>query len=148
MINSEIKATGRLSVIVKDSDGRIKEERDINNLVVTSGLGFIASRMKDASATAMGYMGIGTGSTAAAAGDTALGSELDRNALSSTTVTGNQIEYVSTWSAGDGTGAITEAGIFNAASAGTMLARTVFAVVNKDANDTLSITWTVQLSAS
>ena len=148
MINSEIKATGRLSVIVKDSDGRIKEERDINNLVVTSGLGFIASRKKDASATAMGYMGIGTGSTAAAAGDTALGSELDRNALSSTTVTGNQIEYVSTWSAGDGTGAITEAGIFNAASAGTMLARTVFAVVNKDANDTLSITWTVTLSAS
>jgi len=148
MINSEITATGRLSVIVKDSDGKIKEERNINNLVVTTGLGFIASRMKDASATAMGYMAIGTGTTAAAAGDTALGTELDRNALSSTTVTGNQIEYVSTWAAGDGTGAITEAGIFNAASSGTMLARTVFAVVNKDANDTLSITWTVSLSAS
>ena len=148
MINSEIKATGRLSVVVKGSDGKIKEERDINNLVVTSGLGFIASRMKDASATAMGYMAVGTGTTAAAAGDTSLGTELDRNSIASTTVTGNQIEYTSTWAAGDGTGAITEAGIFNDASAGTMLARTVFSVVNKDANDTLSITWTVTLSAS
>lgn len=148
MINSKIKATGRLSVVLKDADGNLKEQRDIDNLVVTSGLGYIASRMKDATATAMSHMAIGTGITAAAAGDTTLGIELDRNALTSTTVTSNQIEYVASWSAGDGTGAVTEAGIFNAASAGTMLARTVFDVVNKAANDTLSITWTITLSAS
>lgn len=148
MINSEIKATGRLYVVLKDSSGQVKDSRDINNLVVTSGLGYIASRMKDATATAMSYMAIGTGTTAAAAGDTTLGTELDRNALTSTTVTGNQIEYVTSWAAGDGTGAITEAGIFNDVTAGTMLARTVFDVVNKAANDTLSITWTITLSAS
>lgn len=148
MINSEIKATGRLSVILKDTDGTVKEERSIENLVVTTGLEFIASRMKDATDTAMGYMAIGTGTTAAAAGDTTLGTELDRNALTSTTVTSNEIAYVASWAAGDGTGAITEAGLFNAASAGDMLARTVFSVVNKAANDTLSITWTITLSAS
>lgn len=148
MINSEIKATGRLSVILKDTDGTVKEERSIENLVVTTGLEFIASRMKDATDTAMGYMAIGTGTTAAAAGDTTLGTELDRNALTSTTVTSNEIAYVASWAAGDGTGAITEAGLFNAASAGDMLARTVFDVVNKAANDTLSITWTITLSAS
>lgn len=148
MINSEIQATGRLSVVLKDSDGNIKDSRDINNLVVTSGLGFIASRMKDTTDDAMSYMSIGTGTTAAAAGDTTLATELDRNAITSTTVTGNEIAYVSSWAAGDGTGAVTEAGIFNASSAGTMLARTVFSVVNKAANDTLSITWTITLSAS
>lgn len=148
MINSEIKATGRLSVVLKDSDGNLKDSREINNLVVTSGLGYIASRMKDATATAMSHMAIGTGTTAAAAGDTTLGTELDRNGLTSTTVTGNEIAYVASWAAGDGTGAVTEAGIFNDASAGTMLARTVFDVVNKAANDTLSITWTITLSAS
>jgi hypothetical protein len=148
MINSEIKATGRLSVVLKDLDGNIKDSRDINNLVVTSGLGFIASRMKDTTAGAMSYMSIGTGTTAAAAGDTTLATELDRNAITSTTVTGNEIAYVSSWAAGDGSGAITEAGIFNDSSAGTMLARTVFSVVNKAANDTLSITWTITLSAS
>ena len=148
MINSEIKATGRLSVVLKDSSGQVKDSRDINNLVVTSGLGYIASRMKDTTEGAMSYMAIGSGTTAAAAGDTALGTELDRNALTSTTVTGNQIEYVASWAAGDGTGAVTEAGIFNDVTAGTMLARTVFDVVNKAANDTLSITWTITLSAS
>lgn len=148
MINSEIKATGRLSVVLKDSGGQVKDSRDINNLVVTSGLGYIASRMKDTTEGAMSYMAIGTGTTAAAAGDTTLGTELDRNALTSTTVTGNQIEYVTSWAAGDGTGAVTEAGIFNDVTAGTMLARTVFDVVNKAANDTLSITWTITLSAS
>lgn len=148
MINSEIKATGRLSVVLTDEDGNVKDTRDINNLVVSDGLDYIASRMKDATATAMGYMAIGTGSTAAAAGDTTLGTELDRNALTSTTVTSNEIAYVASWAAGDGTGAITEAGLFNASSAGDMLARTVFSVVNKAANDTLSITWTITLSAS
>ena len=148
MIKNQIKATGRLSVVLKDSTGAIKEQREVDNLVVSAGLGYIASRMKDTTDTAMGYMAIGTGSTAAAAGDTTLGTELDRNALTSTTVTSNEIAYVASWSAGDGTGAITEAGIFNDASAGTMLARTVFSTVNKGASDTLSITWTITLSAS
>lgn len=148
MIKNQIKATGRLSVVLKDSAGAIKEQREVDNLVVSAGLGYIASRMKDTTDTAMGYMAIGTGSTAAAAGDTTLGTELDRNALTSTTVTSNEIAYVASWAAGDGTGAITEAGIFNAASAGTMLARTVFSTVNKGASDTLSITWTITLSAS
>jgi hypothetical protein len=74
--------------------------------------------------------------------------ELDRNVVTSATAAGASIVYVGTWAAGDGTGAITEAGIFNASSAGDMLARTVFSVITKDANDTLSITWTITLSAS
>ena len=148
MIINEIKAKGTLSVVLKDENGNLKDKREINNLVVDTGLDFIASRMKDTTDDAMSYMAIGTGTTAAAAGDTTLGTELDRNALTSTTVTDNSIAYVASWGAGDGTGAVTEAGIFNAASAGSMLARTVFDVVNKSANDTLSITWTITLSAS
>ena len=102
--------------------------------------------MKDTSATAMSHMAIGTGSTAAAAGNTALGSESARTGLTSTTVSGADIVYVDTFAAGTGTGAITEAGIFNASSGGTMLCRTVFSVVNKGANDAMTITWTVTVS--
>lgn len=74
----------------------------------------------------MSHMAIGTGSTAAAASDTALGSQSARTTLTSTTVTDNDVVYVDTFPAGTGTGAITEAGIFNASSGGTMLCRTVF----------------------
>jgi len=51
-----------------------------------------------------------------------------------------------TFGAGVGTGAVTEAGIFNASSAGTMLCRTTFSVINKAAADTLGITWTVTVN--
>lgn len=149
MIIENMKAKGRLNIVLKDQDGNVKDTRQVDNLVVDTGLDYIASRMKDATATAMSHMAIGSGTTAAAAGDTDLESILgSREALDSTTVTDNTVQYVSSFEAGDGTGAVTEAGIFNAATSGTMLCRTVFSVVNKGANDTLSITWTISLTAS
>jgi hypothetical protein len=149
MFNENMKAKGRLSIVLKDEDGNVKDTREVDNLVVNTGLAYIASRMKDATATAMTHMGLGSGSTAAAAGDTDLGSLLgSREALDSTTVTSNAIEYVASFEAGDATGAVTEAGIFNAASGGTMLCRTVFSVVNKGASDTMTVTWTITISAA
>ena len=145
MINDTIKVTGELKVTLTKPDGNV-HETIIPNIVVTDGKEYIASRMKDASATAMSHMAIGTGSTAAAAGDAALGTEAGRVALTSTTVTSNAVAYVATFAAGTGTGAITEAGIFNASSSGTLLCRTVFSVINKGAADTLGITWTVTVN--
>jgi len=66
--------------------------------------------------------------------------------LTTRTVTDNAIEYVGDFPAGTGTGAIVEAGVFNAASSGTMLCRTIFSVVNKGSDDTLKITWTITVS--
>ena len=142
----ETKATGKLTVEIKDKDGKVKDTRQLTNLVVSDGLDFIASRMKDATATAMSHMAIGTGSTAAASGDSALGTEAARQALTSTTVNNNAVSYVASFAAGTGTGAITEAGILNAASSGTLLCRTVFSVVNKGASDSMTITWTITIS--
>jgi hypothetical protein len=143
-----IKATGRLAIALLDANGKLKTSVEVENLVVTAGLGFISSRMKDATAAAMSHMAVGSGTTAAAAGQSALISELGRSALTSTTVTGAQVAYVATFGPGVGTGAVTEAGLFNGASSGTMLCRTVFSVVNKDAGDTMTITWTVTLAAA
>jgi hypothetical protein len=102
--------------------------------------------MKDATATAMSHMAIGTGTTAAAAGQTTLTTEANRQALTSTNVSGAAVTYSATFGAGNGTGAITEAGLFNASSGGTMLCRTVFSVINKGAADTLTVSWTVTVS--
>ena len=145
-IFENLNATGELSIVLTDADGQIKDRKEVKNLVVTSGLGFIASRMKDATAAVMSHMALGSGGAATALGNTTLGAELGRVALTSTTVNANQVQYVATFGAGVGTGAVTEAGIFNDAAAGTMLARTVFGVVNKEAGDTLTITWTVTIS--
>ena len=139
-IQDNLKMKGRLQVSL---NGEVV--RDIDNLVVTAGKAYVADRMKNNSST-MSHMAIGSGTTAAAAGTTALGTELGRVSLTSTTVSSNVVTYVATFAAGTGTGAVTEAGILTASSGGTMLCRTVFSVVNKGSADSMTITWTVTVS--
>ena len=149
MFNENLKLSGQVAIVLRDKNGNVKEERTEKNLVVTTGLNYIASRMKDASATAMTHMALGSGTTTAAAGQTDLVTLLgSREALDSTTVTANAVAYVSSFEAGDATGAVTEAGIFNASTSGTMLCRVVFSVVNKAADDTMTVTWTITVSAT
>ena len=146
MINEQIKVTGDLVVVITGPDGKEKDRREVKNLVVTTGKQFIASRMVGAAASVMSHMAIGSGGIAAAAGDTGLGTELGRVALGSSSASGAVSTYVASFPAGTGTGAITEAGIFNSNTAGTMLCRTVFGVVNKGADDAMSITWAITVS--
>lgn len=143
MLQENLKLTGKLSIAIND-----EVVKEVDNLVVTDGKEFVASRMKDTTDAAMSHMAIGTGSTAAAAGDSALGSESARVALTSTTVSSNTITYVATFPANtpSSAAAITEAGLLNASSSGTMLCRTVFDVVNKGTADSMTITWTVTVS--
>lgn len=140
-----LKAKGSLQVVLTRADGTT-EEHSLHNLVVDTGLNYIVSRMKDTTDDAMSHMAIGAGTTSAASGDTALGSELGRVSLTSTTVSTNTVTYVATFGAGTGTGAVTEAGILNAASSGTLLCRTVFPVVNKQAGDSMTVTWVITVS--
>lgn len=146
MINDMVSATGKLHIQVFDAEGNLKTEYHKTNLVVDTGLAYITSRMKDATATAMSHMAVGSGTAGAASGNTALGTELGRVALTSTTVTANSIAYVGDFPAGVGTGSVSEAGIFNASSGGTMLCRSQFGVVTKAAADSMRITWTVTIS--
>jgi len=216
MINDNLTLTGALTIALND-----EVVQETNNLVVTSGKNWVAKRMAGQDSN-MTHMAIGTGTTAAAASQTALVTELERNALTVAggTVSSNTVQYAATYGAGDGTGAITEAGIFDtvgskvddiavtaggsgytsaptvnvAGSAtatatisggvvtaitvtaagsgytaapgvtfsggggsgatatatmkegGDMLARTKFDVVNKGADDSMTITWTVTVS--
>ena len=152
MIYENLKLSGQLNIVLRDKAGNVKDTRELKNLVVNTGLAYIVSRMVGTSKAVMSHMAIGSGTTAAAAAQTDLVSVLgSREALDSSTIAGSNNEkvvYVSGFEAGDGTGAVTEAALFNAASSGDMLCRTVFAVVNKAADDTMSITWTITLSAS
>jgi hypothetical protein len=152
MINENLKLSGQLNIVLKDKAGNIKDQRDVKNLVVNTGLAYIASRMTGTAKAVMSHMALGSGTTAASSGQTDLVSVLgSREALDSTSISGSNNEkvvYVSSFEAGDATGAVTEAGLFNASSSGDMLCRTVFSVVNKAADDTMSVTWTITLAAS
>jgi hypothetical protein len=152
MINENIKLSGQLTIVLTDKAGNVKDTRVVKNLIVSSGLAYIVSRMVGTSKAVMTHMALGSSTTAAAAGQTDLVTTVgSREALDSSTISGSNNEkvvYVATFEAGDATGAITEAGIFNASSGGDMLCRTVFNVVNKAADDAMNVTWTITLAAS
>lgn len=142
-MKDEAKVKANVCLELFDKDGNLKERRLIHNTVPTAGKNHIADQLAASpSQNAMSHMAIGTGTPTS----TALGNELDRNALTSRTASNNVVTYVCDWAAGDGTGAITEAGIFNASSGGTMLCSASFSVINKGASDTLQITWTLTIS--
>ena len=144
MINDGFNLKGKVEVCLND-----EVVREIDNLVVTTGKGFVAASMLKTtsnSPAAMTHMAIGSNTTDPAAGDTTLGTELGRVALTSAEVSGAVVTYIATFPAGTGTGAVVEAGILNASSAGTLLCHTEFDVVNKGSADAITITWTVTVS--
>lgn len=144
MINDGFNLKGKVEVRLND-----EVVREIDNLVVTTGKGFVAASMiktTSNSPAAMTHMAIGSNTTNPAAGDTTLGTELGRVALTSGTVDGAVVTYIATFPAGTGTGAVVEAGILNASSGGTLLCHTEFDVVNKGSADAITITWTVTVS--
>jgi hypothetical protein len=138
---------GHGRAILKDELGKIKELREFDNVFTDVGDAHVADQMESApDEAAMSDMAVGTATTTLTAGDTTLGGEEDRQTLTSFTQGAggddNKVVYVGDWGAGEGTGALTEAGIFNAhtADSGTMLCAQTFSVINKGASDTLEIT--------
>lgn len=114
------------------------------NLIVQVGKNFLASAVINNSTSPFVAMAIGTGTNAASLSDTTLQIESVRAAFTTSSVSTNVVSLSNTYAAGTGTGAVTEAGIFNnSTSGGTMLSRVVFSAINKGAADTLTINWTV-----
>lgn len=148
-MNTQVQIKGRVRAVLRDRDGTIKRVEDVDNLITSAGRNALIARLASSPGTAVPtHMAIGTGATAANAADTTLQTEIDRNALTSNTASTNVLTMVGDWAAGDGTGAITEAGVLSASSSGTLFSRAVFSAINKAAGDTLQITWTYTLTVS
>lgn len=161
-LSTIVELGGTLAIAHFDSNGKLVDDRFYSNIVVTVGKQWIAARMKDTGIPAqMSHMAVGgtptvtnPAKTTPVVGDTTLTStgglseiSLARVALSTAggTVSGAVVTYNATFAAGTGTGSLIEAGIFNASTGGTMLCKTSFDVVNKAANDSIAITWTVTI---
>lgn len=125
--------------------------RNVSNLITNAGAAGVASRINGSGGeAAFTYIAVGTGSTAANVADTTLQTELAASGLSRvnasvsrvTTDVANDSARLTTTFSVSGTQAVTESGVLNAASNGTLLARQVFSAVNVVNTDSLSVTWT------
>lgn len=139
---------GAVTLVLQRKDGACIASRH-NNMVLNGGIDFLCNAFGAGSArpNAMSHIAVGTGTTAVAAGDTKLVSELLRKAASYYHSVGTtKLTVQTTFNAGEATGAITEAGICNASSGGTFFDRVTFPVINKGASDVLTVTFEITLT--
>lgn len=144
-----LNVSGNLVIELRDHAGNLKDRREVRNLVVTTGRNFIASRLTG-TPTAMSHMAVGTGTGTPDPVNTSLGGTEVARVILSPTVSGPTVTYTATFDENTpgSAYAITEAGIFNASSGGTMLCRTTFNPINKSVGDTLTVNWNVTINAS
>lgn len=118
-----------------------------DNLVLTAGKNWIASRMTGAGAGA-GYIGVGTGSVAPAAGDTGLGAEVARKALTvpNGVAATNTVTYETTFTETEGNGVLREAMLNTAATGGIAIARVVFPIITKTDTDLFTVRWVLTIN--
>lgn len=161
-IPESLKLRGWFHMVHIGPDGEVKQERYVENLVVSVGKAQVAGFINSAvSVTSSGvgafrFLAIGSATSATAAADTTLGSEFSSNGGNrlvassltrvTTTVTNDTAQFVLTFTCSAGTLAVGEAAIFDASSAGNMLARQPFALINLSSGDSLQTTWKVQVS--
>lgn len=130
-------------------------EMKIANLMTNTGFAGVASRINGAdSEAAFTYIAVGTGTTSAAAADSALETEITDSGLEratgtasrvTTTQTNDTAQLVKTFTV-TGTKAVTESGVLNAGSSGVLLCHQVFSAINVVSGDSLQITWKIKAS--
>jgi hypothetical protein len=150
MFDPVFKLSGKWRAELRGPDGTLKDVKVGSNVICTNGKEWLASFLNSAAAAAstftMKYIGIGTDATAEAAANTTLGVEVARHTGTVSYVSNQIYQVKATFGTGLGTGAITEYGLFSSNTAGTMLARDTESVINKGANDTLTVTAQITIS--
>jgi hypothetical protein len=146
-------AYGELRVSVRRRDGRVDDYGLAGrHLIVTAGKNFLAGCFNNANEPeVLRYHGCGTGTTAPAAGDTALQTE-STTALNpdSTRATGSQAVAANVYTTVgtltfDATAAITEWGLLTQAATGggTLFDRQTFSAINVVSGDSIQFTYSL-----
>jgi len=145
---AQFKITDNVTIKrINNITGEVLDSETLHNLITDDGLERIADLIGKLSTTGFDYIGLGTDNTAPANADSALGTEVERELASVSQPTTVQVQYTKLFSFGTGVShTITEAGLFDAASSGTMLNRLVFTGKAVDSNTDLSVTITITVA--
>lgn len=138
MTKESAKIKSRVYATVKYDDGHEETIEQGHNLITTAGFNMLIQSLINTSnrPAVLGYIAIGTGTTAASATQTSLVTENKRKAGTWSWTSGSDTFTISTtWDRGQVTAKITEGGVFNASSGGTMFDRIVFETPFQGASD-------------
>ena len=115
-------------------------------VLTTAGKTFTANKMADSTNVypVPKWIGIGTGVHTAAVGDTALTTEVESRGAGGTASASTNIFTLIQTTTATAIRAITEAGLFTATTAGTMVVSATFDVVTLQSGDSIQITANIQ----
>jgi len=124
-------------------DGEVIETRRVENVYTDTGKAEVANLIIG-QGTSFTHIGIGTGTTSETSSDTSLESENQRNSATTSIVTTNVTDdtarFVATFNFSSNV-SITEAGVFNNSTGGTMISRTTFGSLNFSSGDSVEVTF-------
>lgn len=129
------------------------DRRFISNGITNAGRAVVSGLINGSGTpAAFTYVAVGTGVVGFSASDTALGTESAASGLTraagsvslvTTSITNDTAQITKTFTV-TGSVAVTEAGLFNASSSVTLLARQTFSAINVVNGDSLAVTWKIQ----
>jgi hypothetical protein len=143
---------GRLTVEKTDARNILVETIHVHNSIVLSGRDLIAKLFVKQPIEPVSHVAVGTGSTPVQASDAALVKELFRKPIapidpsrhiSTTGENKRKVTITADLDFKEANGALTEAGLFNAAAAGVMYNRVVFPPINKTTDFKLTLIWEI-----
>lgn len=152
MIQDVIKMKGFIEAELRNAfDGTLVERVEERNIIVTAGRSWVLQQICSSvisTAQSINNMAVGTGTTAPATSDSALGSETLRKSIgtfTTTNLTSNPPSWLAavSFATNEANTTLGEVGLFNSTSGGTLLGRATFTTVNKTTSNTLSISYTV-----
>lgn len=149
-LEDKIRLHGKVSVKVFNSKTMdLLQSFTVKNLVVNVGLQEALDLLFGLGGTTFGYLAVGSDNMAPAAGQTALGSEIARSGFDECSRSGQVVTASAWFGASEGNGTWRESGLFNAASAGKLLARCLFdPVITKDATKVVQVEWSITATSS
>jgi len=152
-IRDVVRLRGSLRIALNDPDGNLVLERIIDNLAVTQGRSWALGQLESVNNQAaqyIGYIAIGSVTTAPTTADTLLGGEVTRVAIGTwvtSTLTANPPNWQAqvSYATNQGNTTLAEAGLFNTSTANTitMFAHATFTSFVKATSNTLNISWTM-----
>lgn len=145
------KIIGHVRAVVRDArTNDVLRVIRTQNLVVNAGLDLIGDMLIESTAVGLNFFAVGTDNTGPAAGDTTLGAEVYRAAITTAVRTSPGVITITMFvptTAANGS-SLVEIGLFTLSSAGTMFSRAIHSSITKTASVTVTYQWTITFSAS
>jgi hypothetical protein len=150
-MNAQVNVSANVQVTIQDAvTGAIVSQQEHKNLVVSGGLDLVRDLLDGDAVDGLTHFAVGTDTGTVSSSQTSLGDEQFRDTVTQRTSNAQQLivsYYLASGSANSNT--LSEAGLFNDASAGTMFARVLLSpAVVKTAAVAVTFNWTINLGAA